>query len=53
MAGARVPRMLHLEEPQAKTKVDLRLRNVLAGKPPPSGAFLLGVPPGMKVEEVQ
>jgi len=52
-AGAQVPRLLHLEAPQANTKVDLRLRNVLAGKPPPSGAFLLGVPPGMRVEEVQ
>jgi len=52
-AGAQVARLMHLEVPEAKTKVDLRLRNVLAGKPPPSGAFLLGVPPGMKVEEVQ
>jgi hypothetical protein len=52
-SGAQVPRLLHLEAPPGKTKVDLRLRNVLAGKPPPSGAFLLGVPPGMRVEEVQ
>jgi len=48
-----VPRLLHLLAPPGKIKVDLRLRNVIAGKPPPSGAFLLGVPPGMKVEEVQ
>src|SRR5256886_1217933 len=52
-SGAQVPRLLHLEAPSAKIKVDLRLRNVLSGKPPPSGAFLLGVPPGMRVEEVQ
>jgi hypothetical protein len=52
-SGAEVARLLHLEAPQDKVKVDLRLRNVLAGKPPPSGAFLLGVPPGMRVEEVQ
>jgi hypothetical protein len=52
-SGAQVPTLLHLEAPPGKIKVDLRLRNVIAGKPPPSGAFLLGVPPGMKVEEVQ
>ena len=52
-SGAQVPRLLHLEAPLGKTKVDLRLRNILAGKPPPSGAFLLGAPPGMRVEEVQ
>lgn len=52
-SGAQVPRLLHLDAPPGRIKVDLRLRNVLAGKPPPSGAFLLGVPPGMRVEEVQ
>ena len=52
-SGAQLPRLLHLEAPAGRIKVDLRLRNVLAGKPPPSGAFLLGVPPGMRVEEVQ
>jgi hypothetical protein len=52
-SGAQVPRLLHLEAPSGKTRVDLRLRNILAGKPPPSGAFLLGAPPGMRVEEVQ
>jgi hypothetical protein len=52
-SGAQVPRLLHLDAPPGRIKVDLRLRNVLAGKPPPSGAFLLGVPPGMKLEEVQ
>jgi hypothetical protein len=52
-SGAQIPRLLHLEAPPGRIKVDLRLRNMLAGKPPPSGAFLLGVPPGMRVEEVQ
>ena len=52
-SGAQVPRLVHLEVPASQTKVDLRLRNFLAGKPPPSGAFLLGVPPGMRVEDVQ
>lgn len=51
-SGAQVPRLLHLDAPATKTKVDLRLRNVVAGKPPPPGAFLLGVPHGMRVEEV-
>jgi hypothetical protein len=52
-SGAQVPRLIHLEAPLAKTKLDLRMRNFLTGKPPPSGAFLLGVPQGMRVEEVQ
>lgn len=52
-SGAQVPRLLHLEAPQGKTRVDLRLRNLIAGKAPPSGAFLLGPPQGMRVEEVQ
>ena len=52
-SGAQVPRLLHLEAPPDKIKVDLRLRSLLAGKPPPAGAFLLGVPPGVRVEEVQ
>lgn len=51
-SGAQVPRLLHLDAPAGKIKVDLRLRNVVAGKPPPAGAFLLGPPPGMRVEEV-
>jgi len=52
-SGAQVPRLLHLEAPPDRIKVDLRLRSLLAGKPPPAGAFLLGVPPGVRVEEVQ
>jgi hypothetical protein len=52
-SGAHVPRLLHLSAPKAKTEVDLRLKNMVANKPPPAGAFLLGVPPGMKVEEVE
>ena len=52
-SGAQVPRLLHLEAPFEKIKVDLRLRSVVAGKPPPAGAFLLGVPQGMRVEEVE
>ena len=51
--GAQVPRLLHLSAPKAKTEVDLRLKNIVANKPPPAGAFLLGVPQGMKVEEVE
>jgi len=51
--GALVPRVLHLEAPSGKTKVDLRLKNVVSGQPPPGNAFLLAPPPGMKIEEVQ
>ena len=52
-SGAQSPRLLHVEAPPQKIKIDLRLRNVLTGKPPPAGAFLLGPPPGIRVEEVQ
>lgn len=52
-SGAQLPRLIHLEAPGGKTRVDLRLRNLLTGKPPPSGAFLLGVPQGMQVEDLQ
>ena len=51
-SGAQLPRLIHLDAPLGKTRVDLRLRNIVTGKPPPAGAFLLGVPQGMKVEEV-
>ena len=51
-SGAQVPRLIHLSVPAEKTEVDLRLRAIVANKPPPSGAFLLGVPKGMEVEEV-
>jgi hypothetical protein len=43
---------LHLSAPAARAEVDLRLRNQQFGLPPPSGAFQLGVPKGMQVEEV-
>jgi Domain of unknown function (DUF4292) len=48
-----VPTLLHLDAPEAKTQVDLRLRNVVTGKEPPASAFQLAVPQGMRVEEVQ
>ena len=51
-SGAQLPRLIHLDAPAGKTTVDLRLRNILTGKPPPAGAFLLGPPPGMRIEEV-
>ena len=51
-SGAQVPRLLHLTAPASKTGIDLRLRNLTVGKPPPSGAFLLGAPPGMEVRDV-
>ena len=50
--GAPLPRLLHFSVPDAKTEIDLRLKNVLAQRPPPAGAFLLGVPDGMQVEEL-
>jgi outer membrane lipoprotein-sorting protein len=52
-SGSQLPMLLHLDAPDAKTQVDLRLRNVVTGKQPPASAFLLAVPQGMRVEEVQ
>jgi hypothetical protein len=52
-SGAQLPMLLHLNAPEAKTRVDLRLRNVVTGKEPPASAFQLQVPQGMHIEEVQ
>lgn len=52
-SGVQLPRLIHLDAPLGDEKVDLRLRDILTGRPPPQGAFLLGVPQGMRVEEVQ
>lgn len=51
-SGANVPTLIHLSVPAEKTEVDLQLKGIIANKPPPAGAFLLGVPKGMQVEEV-
>ena len=51
-SGQEMPRLLHFSVPEEKTEVELRLKDRLWGKPPPPGAFQLGVPPGMKVVEV-
>ncbi|MCA1827777.1 MAG: outer membrane lipoprotein carrier protein LolA [Myxococcales bacterium] len=48
-----VPRTIHLDAPSGNTKVDLRLRNVATGKPPPAGAFQLTPPAGMRIEDLQ
>jgi hypothetical protein len=51
--AAAVATLVQFEAPAANTKVDLRLRNLTAGKPPPGAAFQLAVPQGARVEEVQ
>ena len=51
-SGTLLPRLVHFSVPSARTEIDLRLKNVLAQKPPPAGAFLLGVPEGMRVEDL-
>jgi outer membrane lipoprotein-sorting protein len=48
-----VPHTIHLEAPDAKTTVDLHLRNVDTGKTPASAAFTLAPPQGMRVEDLQ
>lgn len=52
-SGQQVPRLLHLSVPERKTEIDLRLRDVLTGKPPPSKAFALQPPPGVGVRELR
>lgn len=52
-SGQQVPRLLHLSVPERHTEIDLRLRDVLSGKPPPSRAFALQPPPGVSVRELQ
>jgi outer membrane lipoprotein-sorting protein len=52
-SGAQLPMLLHLDAPEAKTQVDLRLRKVVTGQEPPASAFLLAVPQGMRVEDVR
>jgi len=52
-SGQQIPRLLELSVPGRRTKIDLQLRNLLIGKPPPAGAFLLGTPKGMEIVELQ
>ena len=51
-SGQELPRLLQLEVPARKTRIDLQLRNLLVGKPPPAGAFLLGPPKGMQLVDL-
>jgi hypothetical protein len=52
-SGQQVPRLLHLAVPDRRTEVDLHLRDLLVGRPPPSRAFALLPPPGVSVRELQ
>jgi hypothetical protein len=47
-----VPRVVKLTVPTEKITLDLRLRELLVGKPPPFGAFALQAPKGVKVIEL-
>jgi Domain of unknown function (DUF4292) len=51
-SGQQIPRLLHLVVPGRRTEVDLRLRDLLVGKPPPANAFALLPPPGIPVREL-
>ena len=51
-SGQQVPRLLHLSVPARHTEIDLSLRDVLVGKPPPSRAFALLPPPGVPVRDL-
>jgi outer membrane lipoprotein-sorting protein len=48
-----LPLLFQFTAPDAKTQVDLRLRNLSTGKEPPKTAFELAVPNGSRVEEVR
>jgi hypothetical protein len=44
-----LPRIVKLSVPAEKIFLDLRLRDLLVGKPPPFGAFAIQAPKGVKV----
>jgi hypothetical protein len=50
--GAQMPRLLRFSVPGEKTEVELTLRDRLIGRPPPSGAFQLGAPQGVRIVEL-
>ena len=47
-----LPRIVKLSVPAEKIFLDLRLREVLVGKPPPYGAFAIQAPKGVKVVDL-
>ncbi len=59
LGGGMVARLLHLHIPKESSgeskdiEIDLKLKNILAGKPPPAAAFTLVPPAGMRVEELE
>lgn len=59
LGGGLVARLLHLHIPKETSgeskdiEIDLKLKNILAGKPPPAAAFTLVPPPGMRIEELE
>jgi hypothetical protein len=48
-SGAELPRIIKLSVPAQKIGLDLRLREMLVGKPPPFGAFALQPPAGVQI----
>lgn len=59
LGGGMVARLLHLHIPKETSgeskdiEIDLKLKNILAGKPPPAAAFTLVPPAGMRIEELE
>jgi outer membrane biogenesis lipoprotein LolB len=51
-SGQQMPSLLRLSVPGKKTEVELQLKDRIWGKPPPSGAFQLGPPAGMRVVDL-
>jgi hypothetical protein len=51
-SGQQIPRLLHFMAPERHTEVDLRLRDLLVGKPPPANAFAPLPPAGIPVRDL-
>lgn len=52
-SGRPLPRLLHLSVPAERIEIDLKIKGLLVGKPPPARAFALEPPPGVRVEELE
>jgi hypothetical protein len=51
-SGVQLPRIIRLKVPSQQISLELRVREMLVGKPPPFGAFALQPPEGVRVIEL-
>lgn len=52
-SGASLPTIIKLGVPAQKIALDLRIKNLLVGRPPPFGAFALQPPKGVNVVDLE